>query len=1043
MPVRRPRGRWWRWRIAWRWCRIGFLALLLLLILAAWYLNRAGLPEPFKAMVQGALLDRGLAVEFARLRLLWYRGLVADEVKGRRAGIEGTPHVEFREVALNLDWPALLQRRVEVRALGFREGRLTLPVQPTNAPLDEAVLDVDAARLEFGADDTWSLEEFAARFEGVALSARGLITHGSSLPLQVKAASGSAAPRRAGGWLWRTQLRTLKRQLGRVQCAAPPEVRLTFRGDGRDLGSFRSEIRCAGGGASTPWGELRQFNLQVQAAPAGPDRGRQRLEFRLEAAGAATPWGSLQGAHAQAVVFQPFTNALPDRLEWDLRADELRTARLAVRAARLNATSTRLAQTPDGCHTDFEFVAAGVECPWGTCGESRLAGQARHSFTNAVPEHLEARLELGRLAAGEHRLMHAEADLRLRRAAAAPGSQEPVLGFWRHLAELEGDLSLRAGGLELPQLRLDTLAGGVHWAFPGLELTNVTVALYDGQLTLHEAQVDVRTREARTRLAVDFDVRRLDRVLPAGALKWLAQFQYASPPHADAAARVILPPWTGASGNVALDLRKSLELRVRVDGRDVAFNGLSAPRAGVTVTISNEVLRLRDLSVWRPEGRADLSYDLDLARRDFRWRIESRLDAQDAAPAVDPVLPDIVRLFSFSSPPAVTGEVWGNWNPPKVVDFALHLAATNFTFRGEPFLALEGTLAKHGAQLTATEVRIQHATGEASVPGVGYDVAEHWVTLTNARSLLDPLVAARCINPVLEETLKPYRFVAPPTIEANGQVHAGGTTAGSDLRLAVQGGPFAYWRFNSRNVSATVRWTGERVGVTNIACEFYRGRLSGEFVLDLPPGDEPHFNFQARGTDFDLQGLLHDTIETTNHITGTVTGTLVVTNALISDWSSWHGYGQARMRDGMLWDLPILGMLSKVMNVLVPGIGNSRATAAQGHYTITRSVIHTDDLHIDAGPARLQYVGTVDFDGNVEARVIAEVLQTTPVIGPFISLLFSPASKALEFKVTGTLGNPVLKPVYVPRFLLPLLNPIGTVESILSPKAPPSRTKSE
>jgi hypothetical protein len=129
------------------------------------------------------------------------------------------------------------------------------------------------------------------------------------------------------------------------------------------------------------------------------------------------------------------------------------------------------------------------------------------------------------------------------------------------------------------------------------------------------------------------------------------------------------------------------------------------------------------------------------------------------------------------------------------------------------------------------------------------------------------------------------------------------------------------------------------------------------------------------------------------------------------------------MRDGMLWDLPIFGVLSKVMNLVAPGTGNSRATAAQGHYTITRSVIRTDNLQIDAGPARLQYAGTVDFHGNVEARVMAEVLRATPLIGPFISLVFSPASKALEFKVTGTLGAPVLKPVYVPQFLLPLFDP--------------------
>jgi hypothetical protein len=299
---------------------------------------------------------------------------------------------------------------------------------------------------------------------------------------------------------------------------------------------------------------------------------------------------------------------------------------------------------------------------------------------------------------------------------------------------------------------------------------------------------------------------------------------------------------------------------------------------------------------------------------------------------------------------------------------------------------------------------------------------------------MDPLVVARCVGSAFAELVAPYRFLGAPAVEVNGHVDVGGNTADSNLTIAVDAEAFQYWRLNTRKLAAVVRWADDRVSVTNVACEFYGGRLSGEFVLDLPAGSEPRFQFQARGTDFDLHGLLHDAVHATNQLAGTVTGTLVVTNALVNDWTSWQGYGQARMRDGMLWDLPIFGVLSRVMNLVVPGTGNSRATAAQGNYTITRSVIRTDNLEIDAGLARLLYAGTVDFNGNVDARVMAEVLRTTPVLGPLISLVFSPAAKALEFKVTGTLGEPVLKPLYVPGFLLPFLNPVGTVQDLFAPR---------
>lgn len=1035
MPTIPPGSRWRRCRLVFRWCRVAAFGFVLLLLLLAVYLNRSGVPEPVKALVTGALLDRGLTVEFDRLRLHWYRGLVAEGVKGRRAGQATAPHLEFKEVTVNLQWSALLGRRVEIRALGFHEGRLTAPVQATNALPEEAVLDVAEARLEFGADDTWSLEEFTAQFEGLTLNARGFVGHGSALPLQVKSAFRPGTPRSIPGSIWRAHVRTLKHQLSRLRFSEPPQVHFTFRGDGRDFASFRNELRFTGGGAWTPWGEVRQFNLLARARPLEPGRARQQIELRLGADGAATPWGSLRNAHLEAVIVQPFTNTLPERIQWNLQADELSAARLAFREARLQATSIRSTGLQADCRTDFELVVAGVECPWGTCGESRLRGQANHTLTNAVPDQITGHLEVGSLTSGSRGLAGAEAELHVRRVPVPADSQDPGLAYWRDLAPWEAEVNLRARGVETPELRLDSLAVDAHWAFPTLSVTNLVASLYDGRVSVREAAVDVRTRETTVRLTTDLDIQRLDGALPPGAQRWLAQFKYDTPPHAEASVRVVVPPWTGGGGDAARELRTSLELVARLDGQDVVFNGLPASRAGVTITISNEVLRLRDLAVIRPEGRAELSYDLDLARRDFRWRVQSQVDAQTAAPAVDPVLPGIVRLFSFPTPPQVSGEIWGNWKPPKVVNLELQLAATNFTFRGEPFVSLDGRLLKNGSQLTATNVRVQHVTGWVEAPQVGYDIPERLVTLSNVGSGMDPLVAARCIGPALEETLKPFRFATPPVVEANGHVQAGSPIAGSDLVFAVHGGPFQYWRFNTRNVAAVVRWTGERVGVTNVACEFYGGRLSGEFILNLPEGREPQFDFQARGTDFDLQGLLRDTVQITNRIAGTVTGTIVVTNAFVSDWTSWHGYGQARMRDGTLWDLPIFGVLSKVMNLVAPGTGNSRATAAQGHYTITRSVIRTDDLQIDAGPARLQYAGTVDFQGNVEARVMAEVLRATPLIGPFISLVFSPASKALEFKVTGTLGAPVLKPVYVPQFLLPLFNPLGTVQGLFNPKS--------
>jgi hypothetical protein len=48
------------------------------------------------------------------------------------------------------------------------------------------------------------------------------------------------------------------------------------------------------------------------------------------------------------------------------------------------------------------------------------------------------------------------------------------------------------------------------------------------------------------------------------------------------------------------------------------------------------------------------------------------------------------------------------------------------------------------------------------------------------------------------------------------------------------------------------------------------------------------------------------------------------------------------------------------------------------------------------------------------------------------SAMLSPVTKALEFKVTGTLSDPKMAPLYFPSFFLAPLHPISTVKELFS-----------
>ena len=190
------------------------------------------------------------------------------------------------------------------------------------------------------------------------------------------------------------------------------------------------------------------------------------------------------------------------------------------------------------------------------------------------------------------------------------------------------------------------------------------------------------------------------------------------------------------------------------------------------------------------------------------------------------------------------------------------------------------------------------------------------------------------------------------------------------------------------------------------------------------------------GTNVDFNAMGRALWSPTNQLRGSLAGTVMVTRANSSDWRTWDGYGQMQLHNGMLWDAPIFGLVSMVLNTITPGLdmGNSRATDGAGRFAMTNGVIYTDSLEIRSLTMRVQYVGTVDLDQNVAARAKAQLLRNTPLVGSIVSSVLWPVSKAFECGITGTLDKPKITPIYIPfsGVLTAPLHPWRTMQDIFS-----------
>jgi hypothetical protein len=102
-----------------------------------------------------------------------------------------------------------------------------------------------------------------------------------------------------------------------------------------------------------------------------------------------------------------------------------------------------------------------------------------------------------------------------------------------------------------------------------------------------------------------------------------------------------------------------------------------------------------------------------------------------------------------------------------------------------------------------------------------------------------------------------------------------------------------------------------------------------------------------------------------------------------------------------------------------------------GTFRIENGRIHTKDMEVRAPAFRLRYDGTVDFDGNLDATVEAQIFRDTWIIGRVMSAALWPLAKVFESKISGNLAAPKSELAHVPKVMLFPLRPVQTIKELL------------
>jgi hypothetical protein len=1023
-------GIWRKCRTTLRWCRFTLWAVLLLGLCLLYWLNQLGLPGFVKTRLVGALQDRGVQLEFSRMHLSFARGIIADNVRIGNLQTNGSAVFTARQMRLELDLTDLLRGRWQVDGLIIRDGNFQLAGSsaPSFNPASPPVFALTnlQSELAFQANDTWSLSRFQAGFEGVEIVVTGTIAHATEIKdwqmFQGHGNTGKAG--KPGPGALTGLLQNISNTAARFHFTGQPVLELTVSGDARDVHSVSARLNVEAAGVSTPWFSARDLRYFARlTAPAdAPTNADPALGF--------------------------WTNLQPFRLEWLTRAGEVQVGQMEGDA--FDASGEWRAPRLEIRRLSAQMVEGRLQAAAGLD-----IVQRRLTFTNdsSFDPHLldgfltpEGRAQLTQI------LWTQPPSLRLGGFCvlpawtnAAPAWRDEIAPTIQMAGELVFSNAVIANTtLELLRARFECT--NQLWKLSDLELAHGRTRLK------FQGDVDETTQRfaghLRGMLATE-SVRLFAGTNLAGLFN---RFQFSRPLALDVAIQGNGGDWRTLSATGGVTLADFSVATSPVGHLDV-------DRLQAHFHYTDQTWTLTDLQLAQGRTQLEASGTGAVATGDFQARVRGDFDVND----VRAFLPTRKAVAGFDfvncrQPLALNVAAAGNWHDWASLTATGRVALTNFSIHAQAVDDVSGNFFYTNRQLQFFHPYLSRDDGRQTMTAdvVRLDLEYLRIYFTNGFSTAAPLDVARAIGPQTGELLEPYRFLGLPDATVNGcapmhDVDNGRNEADADLTFTLlKPVPFQTGKIRTPRLLGTVRWFGQRLIVTNITADLYGGKGRGFAYFDFSPAHPgADFKYRLAMTNVDLHYLIMDLSDPSNQLQGRVSGEVMVTNADTETWRSWNGYGNAQLRNGLLWNVPVFGLVSATLNLFSPGLGNSQATDATARFVITNGVIYSDTMEMHTPTMQLRYVGTVDLEQNVNALVMAHLLRNTPLLGPLISTIFTPVSKFFECRVTGQLSDPKVTPVYLPsRLLLAPLHPIRSVQEMFvpttnAPALPPGGRKVE
>ena len=563
---------------------------------------------------------------------------------------------------------------------------------------------------------------------------------------------------------------------------------------------------------------------------------------------------------------------------------------------------------------------------------------------------------------------------------------------------LDGKVKARLHGADFGYRKLQVVSATVDVEMHDgvIVVPQCLLALAGGELSVH-GRYDFAMGGFDLHLESTVDPTALAPALPADVAKVLAELHVSEPPKITA--RYVLSPETGSlpelSGTVETG---ALEFRT------VAFRAIQ-------FAFRNHG---PEVKVWAakfvtPDGQLTGHGQYHIESSDFSYELDSTLDPQHLLPVMTPVMRQFVEPSWFETPPHIVASVRGDFVDPDAFAYNAQVDAKHCSYRGVRLESASAKLQLRHSRLDVRDLVLAREEGELRGALLA-DFNNHRVSF-DIQTTANPTAMAPLLGPKAAQTMSAYRFGPHTEAKAHGMVDLDEST-NSAWTAQVANDGFSYWKLTADHAAATLTFTNDNMRIDGFDADICGGKLRGTAAFAMTNSVAYQFDFNAEHCD--VHKILAAIRGKESQVSGTVSGHCQLIG-LGSDLATLRGNGDLEITDGVLWEMPLFGIFSHIMDGISPGLGQTKATNAKGTFAIENQRAKTDDLHVAAGLFTLQNHGWVGFDGKLDFRVQAQFMRAVPLInipGWFIGKIF-------EYKVGGTLGDYKYRPVNFPKELLP------------------------